>query len=64
MKILILNTHELSGGAARAAQRLHQSLLKAGAGSNMLVLWKESDDRTIIPVVHEKVIPHLMQQKS
>lgn len=54
MKILILNTHSHSGGAARAAKRLHKSLLASGIDSKMLVLWKESDDPTIIPVISEK----------
>jgi glycosyltransferase involved in cell wall biosynthesis len=38
------------GGAARAAYRLHKSLLSAGIDSKMLVLTKKSDDYTVIPV--------------
>lgn len=47
MKILIVNTSDNSGGAARAAYRLHKSLLAKGVESKMLVQTKCSDDHTI-----------------
>lgn len=50
MKILIVNTYDILGGAARAAYRLHRSLLSAGIDSKMLVQIKKSDDYTVIPV--------------
>mgnify|MGYP001058905654 CR=1 FL=1 len=37
MKILIVNTFDIEGGAARAAYRLHRPLLDAGVDSQMLV---------------------------
>lgn len=43
MKILIVNTFDIEGGAARAAFRLHQSLITNGINSNMLVMKKSSD---------------------
>lgn len=48
MKILIINTYDVQGGAARAAYRLHQSLLDAGIDSRMLVQSKVSDDPKVI----------------
>jgi glycosyltransferase involved in cell wall biosynthesis len=48
MKILHLNTSDITGGAARAAYRLHRSLLDQGVDSQMLVQSKASDDRTVI----------------
>lgn len=48
MKIVLLNTHDLQGGAARAAYRLHQGLQSIGLDSQMLVQTKISDDRTVI----------------
>ena len=48
MKVLHLNTSDLSGGAARAAYRLHRGLHDIGADSQMLVQDKTSDDRTVI----------------
>ncbi len=48
MKILIVNTSEIQGGAARAAYRLHKSLLNQGIDSQMLVQSKGSDDFTVI----------------
>ena len=48
MKILIVNTADIEGGAARAAYRLHRSLLEAGVDSKMLVQSKASDDFTVI----------------
>ena len=48
MKILIVNTSDISGGAARAAYRLHKALLSSGVDSQMLVQNKSSDDYTIL----------------
>lgn len=48
MKILIVNTFDISGGAARAAYRLHKSLLASNIHSRMLVQDKISDDYTVI----------------
>lgn len=47
-KILIVNTSDIQGGAARAAYRLHKSLLAQGVESQMLVNSKSSDDFTVI----------------
>lgn len=48
MKILIVNTSDIYGGAARAAYRLHRSLLMADVDSQMLVQSKLSDDYTVL----------------
>ncbi|NOR69325.1 MAG: glycosyltransferase [Methylomarinum sp.] len=48
MKILMINTSDINGGAARAAYRLHCALLEAGIDSNMLVQDKISDDYSVI----------------
>lgn len=48
MKILIVNTYDIQGGAARAAYRLHQSLLAQNIDSQMLVQNKSSDDFTVL----------------
>ena len=48
MKILHISTKDFGGGAARAANRLHQSLKETNINSQMLVQTKASDDRTII----------------
>ncbi|MGN7808442.1 glycosyltransferase family 4 protein [Flavobacterium johnsoniae] len=48
MKVLIVNTSDIKGGAARAAYRLHRSLLSKGIESKMLVQEKASDDFTVI----------------
>ena len=47
MKILIVNTFDSFGGAARASYRLHKSLLKKGIKSQMLVQYKVVDDYTV-----------------
>jgi len=47
MKILIINTSDIQGGAARAAYRLHQSLLSQNIESQMLVQNKSSDEFTV-----------------
>ena len=48
MKILIVNTSDIEGGAARAAYRLHKALRSQGVDSQMLVQNKSSDDYTVI----------------
>ena len=48
MKILIVNTYDASGGAARAAYRLHCALLAGGVKSSMLVQKKQLDDDSVI----------------
>jgi glycosyltransferase involved in cell wall biosynthesis len=48
MKILIVNTYDIEGGAARASYRLHQALLGSDINSQMLVQSKASDDYEIL----------------
>ena len=48
MKILLLNTSDRKGGAARAAYRLHQGLQSINVNSQMLVQVKQGDDRAVI----------------
>ncbi len=47
MKILIINTAEIKGGAAVACNRLHEALLNNGQQSKMLVRQKSSSDPTV-----------------
>ena len=48
MKIVIVNTLDNQGGAARSAYRLHKSLLYKGIESYLLVQFKTIDDNTIL----------------
>ncbi|TBR58672.1 glycosyl transferase [Westiellopsis prolifica IICB1] len=48
MKILLLSTQDISGGAARASYRLHKGLQNIGINSQMLVQEKNSDDKTVL----------------
>ena len=48
MKILIVNTYDIEGGAARAAYRLHKALLNSKIDSQVLVQNKSSDDYTVV----------------
>jgi len=47
MKILHLSTSDISGGAARAAYRLHQGLVENGVHSRMFVQTKYSNDHLV-----------------
>ena len=47
MKVLIVNSYDIQGGAARAAMRLHKALLNKGVNSEMLVQNKNSDKYTV-----------------
>ena len=51
MNITHINATDLSGGAARAAYRLHCSLGELGLRSRMLVHYKSSVDPTITPAL-------------
>lgn len=53
MKILILSTYDIEGGAARATYRLHEGFQKIGVGSQMLVQTKYSDNKTVIGAQRE-----------
>lgn len=48
MKVLMLNTSDSGGGAARAAYRLHSGLRSIGVDSGMLVQSKNGDDPNVI----------------
>ncbi|MFH1360095.1 MAG: glycosyltransferase family 4 protein [Candidatus Omnitrophota bacterium] len=48
MKVIILNTFDVVGGAAKAAYRLHKGLSRAGLNSKYLVASKRSDNTDII----------------
>jgi len=48
MKLLIISTADIQGGAAKAAYRLHKSFLAQKIDSQMLVQSKSSDDFTVI----------------
>ncbi|CAN5194763.1 glycosyltransferase family 4 protein [soil metagenome] len=48
MKVLIVNSSDLEGGAARAAHRLYTGLRSSGIDAEMLVLQKKSNDSNII----------------
>ena len=50
MKIIILNTSELSGGAAIAANRLMKALINNGIEAKTLLLNKQTDDENVISI--------------
>jgi len=47
LSVLHINCNDVTGGAARAVSRLHQSLIKQGVDSKILVVRKESDDKQV-----------------
>lgn len=47
MRILMISTEDIRGGAAKAAYRLHTALRAAGQESAMLVMNKESDNDSV-----------------
>ena len=50
MKILHLSYADIIGGAHKAAYNIHNSLLKLGTDSKMLVMVKSSDDENVIGI--------------
>ncbi len=61
MKIFHLNNSDISGGAARATNRIHQALLEKGVKSQMLVNKKISQEENILGPYNfiEKILVHL-----
>lgn len=65
MKLLLLNTFDVQGGAALATYRLHQGLRGLGLDSTMYVQGKTTDDfsvigsRTGFQKIMSKIRPHL-----
>ena len=55
MKILIVNTYDIYGGAARATFRLHEALMQNGIDSQMLVADKKSDINSVITPCQSKL---------
>ncbi|BAZ53537.1 group 1 glycosyl transferase [Nostoc sp. NIES-4103] len=47
MQVLLINSSDIQGGAARAAYRLHQGLQYIGVTSHMLVHEKSSNDKAV-----------------
>lgn len=50
MKVLTVNISDTSGGAARAAFRIHQAVRALGVDSTMFVKDKQSDNATVLQV--------------
>lgn len=46
--VLLLNTFDTSGGAARAIHRIHRGLRRTGVNSRMLVRRRDSNDPTVL----------------
>ncbi len=53
MKVLIVNTSEIAGGAAIAANRLCRALNKNGAETKMLVAQRQTDDVRVVNATAE-----------
>lgn len=53
MRIVHINTNDISGGAARAIYRIHQGLLALGEDSSLLVRYRLSTDPTVVQFVPE-----------
>lgn len=47
LRVAVVNTEDLRGGAARAAYRLHQGLRSSGVDSTMLVQVRQGDDFSV-----------------
>jgi glycosyltransferase involved in cell wall biosynthesis len=57
MRIVHLSTEDVSGGAARAAYRLHRGLQRLGHESFMMVRNRRSDDPTVLPYTPDAALP-------
>lgn len=50
MNVLIINTFDIKGGAARAAYRLHKGFIQIGMNAFMLVKEKQSHDERVLQI--------------
>ena len=50
MNVVIINTYDISGGAAKAAYRLNKGMNLIGINSTMLTRYKKSDDPRVIKI--------------
>lgn len=64
MQVLHISTCDNSGGAERAAYRLHRALLQTGIASGMLVSDKRSDDERVVMPNHSRRIDHRLRRFS
>ncbi len=60
MKIVLISTDDLRGGAARAAYRLQQGLRQIGQECQMLVRYKRSPDENVVSIVD----PHILEKSA
>jgi len=60
VKILVINTNDISGGAARAAFRLHEALLQNNIDSQMLVADKKSDVNSVLTLPGKKLAERIL----
>ena len=56
LKVLSICTSDSSGGAARAAYRIHKAVVELGVDSRMFVKHKCTDDPEVLAV--DDFIPH------
>ncbi|MFL2769662.1 MAG: glycosyltransferase family 4 protein [Rhodospirillaceae bacterium] len=67
MRIVLINTSDMQGGAARSAHRLHKGLCEIGADSTYFVQSKTIDDPTVqqfIPDPSPQAIKHRLMARS
>jgi glycosyltransferase involved in cell wall biosynthesis len=62
MKIVQIDTYDISGGAARAAYRLHRGLLQVGQDCRMLVRHKDSNDDSVFCISPEKSVEKVEEE--
>jgi glycosyltransferase involved in cell wall biosynthesis len=62
VKITHINTYDISGGAARAAYRLHTGLRELGQDSRMLVQQKDSTDESVTLFKPRRDIPDRLRR--
>ena len=55
VKIVNISTYDISGGAGRAAYRMHKQFQLQGVDSKMLVLDKTIDDTSVVAINTNKI---------
>src|ERR1017187_5450211 len=62
LRITHINTYDSSGGAARAAYRLHAGLRSLGQESVLLVQHKNTDDNTVLLFAPPRDVPNQVRR--
>jgi glycosyltransferase involved in cell wall biosynthesis len=64
VQISFINTHDISGGAARATYRIFDAFRKAGHNCRLFCRYKQSDDKDVVQIIPSDAADILSESKT